>query len=87
MIATEKEEVLRILDLVGKKQRDGFKTLLSPVNIITQEQVVALRGKTAILEQAQKVMVLTVDVTTDFEWGFKFKKRCLLEKYLTRRGT
>lgn len=63
MIASQKEEILRVLDLVGQQQTDGLQGLLASVHIVTQEQVVALWGEATILEQPQEVVVLTVDIT------------------------
>ena len=62
MIASKKEEVFRIFDLVGQQETDGLEALLSSVDVVTQEQVVRLGGEAAVLEQAEQVRVLTVDV-------------------------
>mmetsp|Transcript_9813 Transcript_9813/g.28087 ORF Transcript_9813/g.28087 Transcript_9813/m.28087 type:complete len:237 (+) Transcript_9813:892-1602(+) len=62
VVATQEEEVLRVLDLVGQQKGDGLKALLAAVNIVTQEKVVGLRREAAVLEQAQQVAVLAVDV-------------------------
>ena len=67
VVTAEHEEVFRVLDLVGQKQADGFERLLSTVDVITKEEVVGLWWETAILEQAEKVVVLAVDITTDLE--------------------
>lgn len=65
MVATQDEEVLRILDLVGQEKADGLERLLATVDVIAKEQVVRLWGETAVFEQAEKVIVLTVDVAAD----------------------
>ena len=65
VVPPEQEEVLGVLDLVGQQQADGLQGLLPPVHIVTQEQVVALRGEAAILKEPQQVVVLAMDVT----WG------------------
>ena len=62
MIASKKEEVFRIFDLVGQQEADGLEALLSSVDVVAQEQVVRLGGEAAVLEQAEQVRVLTVDV-------------------------
>ena len=69
MVTAEDEEVLRVLDLVREKQADGLERLLSTVDIVTEEQVVGLRWETAVLEQAQQIIVLAVDVTADLRDG------------------
>lgn len=69
VVTAEDEEVLRVLDLVREKQADGLERLLSTVDIVTEEQVVGLRWETAVLEQAQQIIVLAVDVTADLRDG------------------
>jgi hypothetical protein len=65
VVAAEHEEVLGIFDLVCEEQADGLEGLLATVYVVAEEEVVGLGGETAILEQAQQVVVLAVDVTTD----------------------
>jgi hypothetical protein len=42
VIATENEEVLRILDLISKQQTHNFQRLLSSVNVVSKKEVVGL---------------------------------------------
>jgi hypothetical protein len=86
MVATEQEKVQRELGLVSEKQSNDFQALLTPIHIITQEKVVAFRGEAAIFEQTQKVMVLTMNISTDLERRLEFKQRWLLQKYVTHGG-
>lgn len=65
VVATQNEEVLWILDLVGQQEADGFERLLATVDVVAKEQVVGLWGETAVFEQAEEVIVLTVDVAAD----------------------
>lgn len=65
MVATQNEEVLGVLDLVGQEKADGLERLLATVDVVTKEQVVCLWGKAAVFEQAEEVIVLTVDVAAD----------------------
>ena len=51
------------LHLVGEEQADRLQALLSPVHIVPKKEVVGLGRKAAVLEQAQQVGVLAVDVT------------------------
>lgn len=67
VVATEDEEVLRVFDLVGEKQADGFEGLLATVDVVTEEKVVGLRGESTVFEKTQKIVVLTVDITADLE--------------------
>lgn len=65
MVATQNEEVLWVLDLVGQEKANGLERLLATVDIVTKEQVVRLWGETAVFEQAEEVIVLTVNVAAD----------------------
>lgn len=55
MIATEQEEVFRMLDLVSEKETDGFYRLLASVYIISQEQVVHVSRETTELKEFEKI--------------------------------
>lgn len=65
MIAAKDEEILGILDFVCKQQTDGLQRLLAAVNIISQKQVISFRRKATVFEQAEQVVVLPMDVTTN----------------------
>lgn len=67
MVTAQNEEVLWVLDLVCQKKADGLEGLLATIDVITEEEVVCFRRETTVLEQAQKVVVLSVDVTTDLQ--------------------
>jgi hypothetical protein len=62
VVSAQEEEVFRVLDLVREKQADGLEALLAAVDVVAQEQVVGLGGEATVLEQAEEVCVLTVDV-------------------------
>lgn len=63
VVATEDEEVLRVLDLVREEEADGLERLLATVNVVAKEEVVGFWREAAILEQAEQVVILAVDVT------------------------
>ena len=63
MVATQQEEVLRVLNLVGQQEADRLQRLLPPVYIVTQEEVVALWGEAPIFKESEQIIVLPVDVT------------------------
>lgn len=65
VVATQNEEVLWILDLVGQEKADGLERLLATVDVVTKEEVVRLWGETTVFEEAEEVIVLTVDVAAD----------------------
>lgn len=83
VVATEEEEVLRVLDLEGEEEADGLKTLLSTIDVVSEEEVVGLRGEASVLKESEKIQVLSVDVTADLDGGLKLKENGLTDKDLT----
>jgi len=67
VVAPQDEEVLGILDLVRQEQADGLQGLLATVDVVSQEEVIRFWWEAAVFEQAQKVVVLAVNVTADLE--------------------
>ena len=63
MIASKKEEVLRILDLIAEKETNRLDGLLSSVDVVAKEEVVGLGREAPVLEDPQQVVVLSMDVT------------------------
>lgn len=51
VVSTQNEEVLRVLDLVGKEEADGLERLLATVDVVTEEKVVGLGRKAAVFEE------------------------------------
>ena len=45
MVSSENEKVLRVLNLVSEQQTDRLQTLLASVDVISQEQIVCVRGE------------------------------------------
>ena len=67
VVAAQDEEVLWVLDLVREQQADRLERLLAPVYVVAEEEVIGLWWETAVLEEAEEVVVLAVDVTTDLQ--------------------
>src|SRR5277367_1927170 len=65
MVSTENEEILRIFDLVCQEQAYCLKRLFASIHVIAKEEVVCLGWEAAVLEQAQKIIVLAMDIATD----------------------
>lgn len=80
VISSEKEEVLRVLDFVCQKKADGFETLLSSVNIVSEEKVVCLWRETSILEKSEEIIVLAMDITANLDWGFQLEENWLVDE-------
>lgn len=65
VVSTQNEEVLGVLDLVGKEKANGLKRLLATVDVVTKEKVVGLGRETAVFEETEEVIVLAVDITAN----------------------
>jgi hypothetical protein len=69
VVASQDEEVLGVLDLVGQEEADGFEGLLSTVDVVTEEEVVGLGREATVLEEAQQVVILPVDIAANLCTG------------------
>lgn len=63
VVPSQQEKVLWVFNLVCQQQADGLQRLLPSVHIISQKQIVTLRGVSTILKQPEQVVVLTVNIT------------------------
>ena len=63
VIASEQEEVFRELDLVGQKEANRLQGLLTTIDVIAEEEVVGIWREASVLEQAQQIIVLTMNIT------------------------
>ena len=84
MVASQKEEVFRVFDLICQKEANDFEVLLTTINIITQKQVVRLWWEISNLKNSKQVNKLTMDVTGDDERWIQFYQVWLSYKYLLR---
>ena len=53
VVASEQEKVFRVLDLVGKQQRDHLERLLAAVDVVAEEEVVGLIRVRAVAGKAK----------------------------------
>lgn len=65
VVTAQDEKVFGVLDLVGQQEADGLERLLATINVIAEEEVVGLGGEAAVLEQSQKIVILTVDISAN----------------------
>lgn len=81
MVSPEDVDLLGVLDLEGEEQADGLYPLPAPVDVVSQEEVVGLGRKPAVLEEPQHVVVLPVDVPADLHGGGDLHQHGLLHEY------
>jgi hypothetical protein len=63
VITAKKKEVFWIFDLVSQQKANSLQRLLATIDIITEEEIVGLGWKAAILEQSQQIIILAVNIT------------------------
>ena len=80
MVAAQEEDVVWVLDLQRKEQADRLDALAPAVDVVSQEEIGGLRGEPTVLEEAQHIVVLAVDVPADFDWGVDFYEHGLREE-------
>ena len=81
MVSPEDVDLLGVLDLESEEQADGLDALPSPVDVVSQEEVVGFRGEAAVFEQSEHVVVLSMDVSADLDWGGHLDQHGLLHEY------
>lgn len=65
VVAAQDEEVFGVLDLVCQQKADSLEGLLATVDVVTEEEVVCLGWESTVLEEAEKIVVLAVNVTAN----------------------
>ena len=85
MITSEKEKVLRVLDLVCEQETDCLQALLPPVHVISEKEIITLRRKLSIFEESKQVAVLAVDIPTYLDRCLQLKEARLFHEDLTGR--
>jgi hypothetical protein len=78
VVASQKEEILWVLNFVGEEEANCLKRLLAAVDVITEEEIVCIGREAAVLKESQEIVVLAVNVTTDFNGCLKLKENGLI---------
>jgi len=65
VVATQDKEVLRVFDLVGEEQADGLERLLATIHVVAKEEIVGLGRETTVLEEAEQVIILPVNIAAN----------------------
>mmetsp|Transcript_9159 Transcript_9159/g.16632 ORF Transcript_9159/g.16632 Transcript_9159/m.16632 type:complete len:210 (-) Transcript_9159:52-681(-) len=81
VVPTKNKEVFRIFDLIRKQKAHHLQTLLSTIHIISQKQVVCLGRKSTVFKEPEKVRVLPVNVTANFNGRTELQKHGLTEQH------
>lgn len=87
VVTTKQEEIFRILDFVCEQETNSFERLLATIHIIAKEEIVCFGRKATVLEEPEKISILAMNVTADFQRCLKLKQNWLAEKDFTRLET
>jgi hypothetical protein len=79
MITPKPEKVLRVRNGVRKQQARRFNASAASINVIPKENIVRTRRIFAAIKEAEEVLVLTMDVTTDCDGRLELKQDGLIE--------
>jgi hypothetical protein len=80
VVASQQEEVLLVLDLIGEQEADSLKALPPTIHIIAQEKKVGPGRMAGVFEQSEEVVVLPVNVPAYFYGGLQRKQHWLLHE-------
>mmetsp|Transcript_54924 Transcript_54924/g.158939 ORF Transcript_54924/g.158939 Transcript_54924/m.158939 type:complete len:202 (+) Transcript_54924:408-1013(+) len=82
VVSSKQEEVLGELDLVSEEQGDGLQALFAAVDVVPQEDVVALRREVPVLEDPEQVVILTMDIAANLQRRLELQQRALAQEDL-----
>lgn len=69
VISAQDEEILWILDLVREEQANGLKRLFASVDVVPKEEVIRFGWESSVFKEAEKVVILAMNITTDLQQG------------------
>jgi len=83
VVASQQEKVVWELDLVGQQQADRLNRLLSPVDVVSNEnKLLVARWIASDFEQPEQVKVLTVDISENLDGRLDIEQHLLLAEDL-----
>jgi len=78
MITSEKHDLLWIFELQSHEEADDFETVMTLVDVVTQEEVVISMDITSVgwslpdIEESHQIYILTVEITNNLDWWSDF---------------
>lgn len=82
VVSSKESDVRWVLHLEAEKQLESFNRVEASIYEITHEDVSRVWDFTALVEQFQQVVELSMDVTTDSHWCFDWLNIAFLDKDL-----
>ena len=69
MITSEESNMCRVLEFQTKQELESFYAVVSSINEVTHEDISGVRDFTALVEEFQEIMELTMDISANGNWG------------------
>jgi len=63
VVSTKHEEILWIFYLICEHKANGFDGLFPSIDIVSEEEIVGLSGKSCVLEELDEIWVLSMDIS------------------------
>jgi hypothetical protein len=83
VVSSQQEEAVRVFHLVREHETDSFNTLLSSVDIVTDEQeLMASTGIAGNFKESEQVEVLSMDISENFDRRLNVEKHFFRSEYL-----
>jgi hypothetical protein len=82
VIAAKHKEVFRVANLECEHETYCFDALAPAVNVIAEEEIIRFRWILTQVKEAEKIVILTVNISTYRDWWLKFEQGWLAEVYL-----
>jgi len=77
VIPSQNEKIFRIFDLISQQQTNRLQALLAAIHIVAEKKVVGSGREATVLEKAQQVVVLAVNIAADFDGRFELEQHWL----------
>ena len=82
VVASEQGDVRGVLELQAEKELEGLNRVESSVHEVSHEDVASVRDFTALIEEFEEIMELTMDVSADGDWSLDWLDVALFDEDL-----
>ena len=86
MVAPDQSDEVWISHLIGQEKQEGFNTIEASIDEISQKEVADFGDVSAIFEEFQEVIELSMDVPTDGDRGVNSLHVALFDQDLSGLG-
>jgi hypothetical protein len=80
MVPPEDVDVIGVSYFQSEEEADCLNTLSAPVDVVSQEKVGGIGREPTVLEKSEHIVVLSVDISTDFDWCFYLNEHRLFHE-------